>query len=190
MKSVDRKQMWADGWEYLGFCTDESLLVDGIDVFKHKWNSTGETISIVDIYDQPQALPVYTIYGSSITFAIEEVSNGCWIAIRKTGPSELIKSPYPRRVKQEIPRPTLWWWRYAGFVVLATLLIIVLGFLWPSLVNPLFFGLILSGPIGFFVTPIMVSVSEQSTGSKVVQGFLLTSFQVIVALWAFFGMLI
>ena len=100
------------------------------------------------------------------------------------------RSPYPRRVKQEIPRPTLWWWRYAGFVVLATLLIIVLGFLWPSLVNPLFFGLILSGPIGFFVTPIMVSVSEQSTGSKVVQGFLLTSFQVIVALWAFFGMLI
>ena len=97
--------------------------------------------------------------------------------------------PYPRKAKQQVVGSS-WWRTYAGIVVFATVLIIALGFSRPSLSYPLYLALMWSGGIGLFLTPIMASVSEQSAASKLVQGFLLTSFQVIIGFWAFIGMMI
>lgn len=71
------------GWRFLSIGFDGApVIVDGVDLWKHKWRSCGQRITVAhpSYPTQRHAMDVYEIAfgGQTITFAAGEFSNGVW----------------------------------------------------------------------------------------------------------------
>jgi len=65
-------------WKYIGVTTNDSFIVDGVDIFKEQWKNTGKIAHVVDpLYGKKLKFTVWEIKISDrvITFAAGEFSN-------------------------------------------------------------------------------------------------------------------
>lgn len=66
-------------WKFVGSCTNDSFILEGIDIFKKQWVSTGKQIRVKDpLYKQSFEFTVWNVKTDEIeiTFAAGEFSNG------------------------------------------------------------------------------------------------------------------
>ncbi|SCZ11220.1 hypothetical protein [Alkaliphilus peptidifermentans] len=65
-------------WRFVGSTTEDKFIIDGIDIFKEKWESTGEVADVIDpLYGQPFKFNVWRVENEDeiIIFAAGEFSN-------------------------------------------------------------------------------------------------------------------
>jgi hypothetical protein len=70
-------------WRYVGHCVEgQQFLIDGVDVWNHKWRPTNEPgVEVEDpLYHQPHSFNVWELEsdGRLIRFAAGEFSNCIW----------------------------------------------------------------------------------------------------------------
>jgi hypothetical protein len=71
----------AMGWRFLGSTTRELFFIDGIDIFKEKWITTGTNVEVIDPqYGDLKSFTVWKIRvdDKDIIFVAGEFSNGVW----------------------------------------------------------------------------------------------------------------
>ena len=69
------------GWTYIGFTTNDSFIIDGVDVFKEEWKNTGKIANVIDpAHHQKFAFTIWQVQitDKMITFAAGEFSNNVW----------------------------------------------------------------------------------------------------------------
>lgn len=67
------------GWKFIGSTHQDSFIINGVDIFKEKWESTGERVGVVDpIYKQQFTFSVWRVATKDkiISFVAGEFSNG------------------------------------------------------------------------------------------------------------------
>ncbi|MFC5528329.1 hypothetical protein [Cohnella yongneupensis] len=65
-------------WKFRGSCSDDTFLIDDIDIFKHKWINTKETVKVKDpLYNQTFNFSIWNVIVDerTIEFAAGEFSN-------------------------------------------------------------------------------------------------------------------
>ncbi|MFE5319300.1 hypothetical protein ACFQ88_11395 [Paenibacillus sp. NPDC056579] len=69
-------------WVFIGSTADDSFLLNGIDIFKKKWEDTGRKATVIDpIYKVKKYFTVWSVQSETdevITFAAGEFSNCVW----------------------------------------------------------------------------------------------------------------
>ncbi|MZQ83256.1 hypothetical protein GQF01_14165 [Paenibacillus sp. 5J-6] len=69
-------------WVFIGSTANESFLLNGIDIFKKKWEYTSEIATVIDpIYKVKKYFTVWSVQkdnGEVILFAAGEFSNCIW----------------------------------------------------------------------------------------------------------------
>lgn len=83
-------------WKFIGSTIDDSFIIDGVDIFKEKWNDTGINVKLKDpLYGDIKTFKVWTITlrNNEITFAAGEFSNNVWGIYIEENRSAKKKSP-------------------------------------------------------------------------------------------------
>ncbi|RKP55561.1 hypothetical protein D7Z26_10285 [Cohnella endophytica] len=65
-------------WKFRGSTSNDSFILDGIDIFKQEWINTKQTIEVKDpLYNQSFNFSIWNVIvvGQTITFAAGEFSN-------------------------------------------------------------------------------------------------------------------
>lgn len=65
-------------WKFIGATCNDSFLIDGVDVFKERWNRTNKTVEVKDpLHGQSFTFDVYCVHvdNRDIVFASGEFSN-------------------------------------------------------------------------------------------------------------------
>jgi hypothetical protein len=65
-------------WEFIGTSIGDKFIIDGVDIFKEKWENTGEIVQVRDpIYNQVFKFNVWKVNhnNKSIIFVAGEFSN-------------------------------------------------------------------------------------------------------------------
>ena len=74
-------------WRHIATCVEgQPVLVDGVDVWKHKWRQTGADAEIEDpIHGQGFVFHIYALTAGhrQVEFAAGEFSNGVWGIFRR-----------------------------------------------------------------------------------------------------------
>jgi hypothetical protein len=69
-------------WVFIGSTADESFLLNGIDIFKKKWECSGEMATVIDpIYNVKKHFTIWSVQKENdevITFTAGEFSNCIW----------------------------------------------------------------------------------------------------------------
>lgn len=61
-------------WKFIGACYGDKFIIDGVDIFKEKWENTGEKVHVKDPH-----------YGQQFTFNVWKVRNDNKVIIFAAG---------------------------------------------------------------------------------------------------------